>query len=230
MNINKGKLAAGLIATSIVLPMSVTMVHADEDNIQQINIEYRTITGNAVNFRTGPSTSNSSICKLNKGNQVEYIGKSGEWANVKYNGNVGYVHANYVSASSNNDSSSNNADNTIKSTKVVTGGFVNFRKGPSTSYSKIDTLSKGAEVGFISESNGWSKISYNGSIGYMSSQYVSNKSETPTFNPPVQDTDNTIKSTALKNGTLFPELFLLDSLMYNKDLYSTPKKRNGGRK
>ncbi len=99
MNINKGKLTAGLIATSIVLPMSVTIAHAD--NIQQINIEYRAITGNSVNFRTGPSTSNSSIGKLNKGNQVEYIGKSGEWANIKYNGNVGYVHANYVSASSN---------------------------------------------------------------------------------------------------------------------------------
>lgn len=37
-------------------------------------------------------------------------------------------------------------------------------------------------------------------------------------------------SSALKQGTIFPELFLLDSLMYNKDLYSTPKKRTGGRK
>lgn len=37
-------------------------------------------------------------------------------------------------------------------------------------------------------------------------------------------------STALKNGTIFPELFLLDSNMYNKDLYSTPKKRSGGRR
>ncbi len=70
---------------------------------------------------------------------------------------------------------SNNADNTIKSTKVVTGGSVNLRTGPSTSYSKITTLSKGAEVGFISESNGWAKISYNGSIGYMSSQYLGDK-------------------------------------------------------
>lgn len=35
---------------------------------------------------------------------------------------------------------------------------------------------------------------------------------------------------SLKYGTLFPELNLLDSLMYNKDLYSTPKKRSGGKK
>lgn len=37
-------------------------------------------------------------------------------------------------------------------------------------------------------------------------------------------------SAALKYGTIFPELNLLDSDMYNKDLYSTPKKRSGGRK
>ncbi|MGL5312821.1 MAG: spore coat associated protein CotJA [Peptostreptococcaceae bacterium] len=37
-------------------------------------------------------------------------------------------------------------------------------------------------------------------------------------------------SGALEHGTLFPELYLLDSLMYNKELYSTPKKRSGGRK
>lgn len=35
---------------------------------------------------------------------------------------------------------------------------------------------------------------------------------------------------ALKYGTLFPELNLLDSLMYNPKLYSTPKKRSGGKR
>lgn len=37
-------------------------------------------------------------------------------------------------------------------------------------------------------------------------------------------------SNALKYGTIFPELNLLDSEMYNKDLYSTPKRKSGGRK
>ncbi|GAA3640330.1 spore coat associated protein CotJA [Asaccharospora irregularis] len=37
-------------------------------------------------------------------------------------------------------------------------------------------------------------------------------------------------STGLKKGTIFPELFLIDSEMYNKELYSTPKIRRGGRK
>ena len=36
-------------------------------------------------------------------------------------------------------------------------------------------------------------------------------------------------SAALNKGTLFPELYLMDSLMYNKELYSTPKKLRGGK-
>ena len=35
---------------------------------------------------------------------------------------------------------------------------------------------------------------------------------------------------ALKYGTIFPELNLYDSEMYNPALYSSPRKRVGGRK
>ncbi|WP_042275565.1 C40 family peptidase [[Clostridium] dakarense] len=187
MNISKKEAVATLVATSIVLPMSATIASANENNVQAMNIEYRTITGNSVNFRTGPGTNHSSMGKLNKGNTVEYIGKSGDWVNVKHNGKVGYVHGDYVSTSNNTST-----DNTIKSTKVVNGNSVNFRTGPSTSNSSIGKLNKGAEVGFISESNGWSKISYNGKIGYMSSQYLSNKGNTPSE-------DNSVKSTKVVN-------------------------------
>ena len=37
-------------------------------------------------------------------------------------------------------------------------------------------------------------------------------------------------STALSKGTLFPELFLIDSEMYNADLYKNPKKRVRGKR
>lgn len=37
-------------------------------------------------------------------------------------------------------------------------------------------------------------------------------------------------STALQNGTIFPELFLLDSSMYNADLYKNPKNRVRGKR
>ena len=174
MSISKKLVISSLLATAIVLPIS-----ADISNADVKSIEYRTITGNSVNFRTGPGTNYSSVGKLNKGYKVEYIGISGSWANIKYNGKVGYIHKDYISSSS-----STSIDNNVKSTKIVTASSLNFRRGASTSASKIGTLSKGTEVGFISESNGWSKISYNGKVGYVSSSYLADKSSSnvPSYN------------------------------------------------
>ncbi len=180
MSINKKIITASILATSAVLPISINTVNAD-------SIEYRTITGDSVNFRTGPSTSYSSLGKLNKGYKVEYIGTSGSWVNVKYNGKVGYVHNDYVSSS---NISNDNTDNSIKLTKVVTASSLNFRSAPSTSASKLGSISKGTEVGVISENNGWAKISYNGKIGYVSASYLANKSSN-------NNTDNSIKSTKI---------------------------------
>ena len=51
-----------------------------------------------------------------------------------------------------------------------------MRSGAGTSYSVLGSLSKGTKVEVISTTNGWSKINYNGSIGYVSSQYLSSSS------------------------------------------------------
>ena len=161
MNISKKYILSGVIATSVAIPLSSAISNAD-------TIEYRTITANSVNFRTGPGTNYSSMKKLNKGDTVEYISTSGTWVNVKYNGQTGYVHSDYVSSSS---------SSTQTTTKIVTATTLNVRSGAGTNYSKITTISYGTEVGVISESNGWSKINYNGKTGYVSSQYLSNKSE-----------------------------------------------------
>ena len=142
MSISKKLVISSLLATAIVLPIS-----ADISNADVKSIEYRTVTGNSVNFRTGPGTNYSSVGKLNKGYKVEYIGISGSWANIKYNGKVGYIHKDYIS------SSSGTSDNNVKSTKIVTASSLNFRRGASTSASKIGSLPKGTEVGFISENN-----------------------------------------------------------------------------
>ncbi|MGO0881880.1 C40 family peptidase [Clostridioides difficile] len=171
MNFNQKRVAASIMATAIIMPTMGNLAYANESEIESSTLESRTITGNAVNFRKGPGTNNASIGKFYKGDRVEYIGKDGSWVKVKYNGNTGYVHENYVSINSLGNSNESN-DASVKSTKVVTAKGLNFRTGPSTGSSKISTLGYGTEVGYISESNGWSKISSNGRIGYVSSKYL----------------------------------------------------------
>ena len=57
--------------------------------------------------------------------------------------------------------------------RLITGDYVNFRKGPSTSYSSLGQLNKGDKVEYISVSGSWTKVKYNGQTGYVYSQYVS---------------------------------------------------------
>ncbi|EJA6381815.1 SH3 domain-containing protein [Clostridioides difficile] len=171
MNFNQKRIAASIMATAIIMPTMGNLAYANESEVESVSIESRTITGNAVNFRKGPGTNHESMGKLYKGDKVEYVGKEGSWVKVKYNGNTGYVHGNYVAINS-LGSSNESSDTSVKSTKVVTAKGLNFRTGPSTSSSKISTLGYGTEVGYISESNGWSKISSNGRVGYVSSKYL----------------------------------------------------------
>ena len=62
--------------------------------------------------------------------------------------------------------------------RVVTGDYVNFRKGPSTDYASLGKLNKGYKVEYISETNSWSKVKYNGQTGYVYSKYVAQTSTT----------------------------------------------------
>ena len=161
MSINKSYVLAGaaIAATSIVSMTNISTVEAAS--------QIATVTEN-VNFRTGPSTSYSSITVISKGSSIEVLSTSGNWVNAKYNGKTGYIYKDYVS----NSTSTSNSETTQTTKYVNTTAGLNVRTGPSTSYAKIVTLSYGQSVNVLSTSNGWSKINYNGSTGYVSSQYL----------------------------------------------------------
>ena len=195
MRFKKKSMAAGLISAAIILPTSTGVSFANgnnEGNLQIKSVDHRVVTGNSVNFRKGPGTNYNSIGKLNKGDRVEYLETVGSWIKVKHNSNEGFVHSNYISTSSNTGES--NEDTSVKSEKQVTGNRVNFRKGSGTSYSIITSLNKGTKVGYISENNGWAKISYNGNIGYMSTNYLATIDSNSGGNNSGSNEDSTVKS------------------------------------
>ena len=72
--------------------------------------------------------------------------------------------------------------------KVVNADRLNVRKGPSISFDIIGKLSGGDKVKVIGESNGWYKIEYNGTYGYVSGSYIELDSTEP-------DQDNKINFT-----------------------------------
>ena len=157
MSINKKYITAGMLATAFVVPLSdVTDSHASEIRI----------TTARVHFRTGAGTNYSSMGVLDTGVKVSYISESGNWTKVQYNSKTGYICSDYLKK----ESSTSTTTNTMY---VTASAGLNLRKGPSTSYAVIKTLSKGTEVTVISSSNGWSKVNVGGVSGYVSSDYLS---------------------------------------------------------
>ena len=159
MSINKKYIIASAMMASVALPlMNASHVDAATD--------MRTVTASSLNFRTGPSTSYSIINVLMNGQNVEYVSTSGSWLKVKYNGVTGYVHGDYVTKGTTDNS-------TTGTTKYVSASVgLNVRSGAGTSYSKLGKLEYKEKVTVLSTSNGWSKINYNGKTGYVDSSYL----------------------------------------------------------
>lgn len=148
-----------LIGTAIVLPaMGLSISNAD-------SIENLIING-SVNFRVAPNKYSTKIDKLQKGEKVEYLGQSGDWYKVKYNGQTGYIYKTYASAYS-------SVEETNNLVKIVNCSSLNLRSGAGTNYSVKRTLSRGTQVTVLSTSGKWSKVSVNGTTGYVYSTYLS---------------------------------------------------------
>ncbi|CEN94614.1 MAG: N-acetylmuramoyl-L-alanine amidase [Paeniclostridium sp.] len=69
----------------------------------------------------------------------------------------------------------------VINTGVVTTDGLNVRSGVGTSYPVIGTLSNGNKVDIVETIDGWHKIKYKGSYGYVSGKYIQIDSNT-TFN------------------------------------------------
>ena len=175
MSINKKYITAGMLATALVVPLSdVKDSHASEIRI----------TTARVHFRTGAGTNYSSMGVLDTGVKVTYISESGNWTKVQYNSKTGYICSDYLKK----ESSTSTTTNTMY---VTASAGLNLRKGPSTSYAVIKTLSKGTEVTVISSSNGWSKVSVGGVSGYVSSDYLSSTKPSTGSSSSNESTSNT---------------------------------------
>ena len=69
-------------------------------------------------------------------------------------------------------STSSISDTVNDATGTVTATSLNVRVGPGTSYDVLETLANGTVVTITGNSDGWYRIQYNGTDGWISGQYV----------------------------------------------------------
>ena len=137
-----------------------------DSNPQESNVMFiGTITADRLNVRSGYGTNHFVTGTLTNGAKVEVVESQNGWYKIKYNGTYGYIYGQFVSKSDNGMSSSNKIG-------TVNATTLNVRSGYGSNYSKIGTLANGAKVEIVESQNGWHKIKYNGTYGYVSGDFI----------------------------------------------------------
>lgn len=170
------------------------------DTTTSANTMYAT---GGVNIRSSAGTEGEILGTLNVGEGVTITGeRDGNWVQVSYNGQTGYVSGNYLSGSSSGSSanSNTNSGSTSSSTGSGTSGStsgstasstpswsttpmggtmyptadMNVRSGAGTGSSILGGVSRGQGITVTGYTdNGWIQVSYNGQTGYISENYMS---------------------------------------------------------
>ena len=145
------------------------------DNLNQDNVGL--ISANQLNVRTSPNENGQVIGNLHKNDKVNLLDKSIDgWYKIDFNGIRAYVSSKYVNLISykNNEVKTEVKKEPIEGTgKVNINTALNVRQASTTNSRIIGSLKGGEKVNIISESNGFYKIEFNNSYGYVYSKYIS---------------------------------------------------------
>ncbi|MDO4926157.1 MAG: SH3 domain-containing protein [Turicibacter sp.] len=112
-----------------------------------------------LNLRKEPSKSAKIMTVIPAYSRFEVLDTDDEWLQVSYQQQVGYVYKDYVSM-----------------TKLTTSQ-VHLRAQPKKESKSMQVIKKQQEVEVVDQEGLWSQVFYDGKLGYIFSQYLSDDGE-----------------------------------------------------
>ena len=147
-------------------------------------------TRTRVNVRNGPGIRYSVITTLKKGQKVTKVGTLGSWSVVKIQSKKYYIKSSYLKK--------------LYKYIYVAGDGVNLRSGPGTNYRVKAVLPRNTRLKCTARIGNWMKVTYNGSIAYISKPLTSIRKTTTTPGNTVASnnpTADSIRSKAISAAT-----------------------------
>ncbi|MCD8327036.1 MAG: SH3 domain-containing protein [Lachnospiraceae bacterium] len=124
-------------------------------------------TTETINVRSSDSTAADKLGTIQKGTTLDVIEiRVNGWAKIEYQGQEAYVKTDYLTIISSADDEPTNG-------YVVANTTVNVRASASADADKLGQVTEGEALEWIEDvTGGFSKVKYNGSIGYVATEYV----------------------------------------------------------
>lgn len=173
---NRERTAAGLKAFS--LRFSACLLAASSLIGSTLAAPATVTAQGGLRMRSDTNTASQTITTLASGTKVDVLEALDGWYRIEANGKTGYVSSQYLSLSG-----------------TVSASSLNLRATPSTSGSKVTSLSSGTKVSILESLDGWYRVEVGGKEGYVSSQYISlaqsqsSSAAAPTVTPPAAEPD-----------------------------------------
>lgn len=146
-------------------PAEGTEAAPAETPVTEPAVQYATAS-TTVNVRSSDSEQADKLGKATGGTKLQVLEERvNGWTKVMFEGKEGFIKTEFLQTVE-------NADGAESIGTVTATTNINVRSAASETAERLGVLAGGETVDLISQENGWSKVKYNGQIGYVKSDYV----------------------------------------------------------
>jgi uncharacterized protein YgiM (DUF1202 family) len=163
-----------------------------DGDVKELEEPIETTVNDGIRIREGRSTETRMLATIVEGTKVKvYANYSDGWSKIEYSGTVGHCKTEFLTSTEGvpmlnvepaaaeeepaeeTDSTDTNAEVTAVNKEMQFKETVRIRKEASTESERVGTGYENNLVKVIEHyNNGWSKIDYNGTVGYCKTEYL----------------------------------------------------------
>ncbi|WP_437183586.1 SH3 domain-containing protein, partial [Shouchella xiaoxiensis] len=141
-----------------------------------------------LNLRSQPNTSSSIRTTLTSGQKIQILAKEGNWYQVQVGFQTGWVSADYVKISENEE-----VEETPSIGTGETTARLNLRAGAGTSHRVLTTLPLGQKLEIIKQEGNWLQVKAGSQTGWVSSDHVKTSGNTTQPAPSIGNGETTAR-------------------------------------
>ncbi|RFU71614.1 N-acetylmuramoyl-L-alanine amidase [Peribacillus saganii] len=144
---------------------------------KKTNSKKGVISAELLNVRTEPKKSSTLAGKLAKNTEVKVYSKKGDWIEIEFKGESGWVREEYIVIKNNDDSKKKNESDTLA---TVTASALSVRKEPSLDGRIVARIHEGEKYTILKEKGNWVQIEIaKGETGWAADWYLKKTDKKP---------------------------------------------------